>query len=191
MTTETRPTTAYRRPSDAELVARCRSGDEQAWGELVAHFSPQVHAIARRAYGLRVQDAEEIFQETFARAFQHLHALRDAAAFGSWIRSITRRLCIDHLGRTPPPQATDDDLEDLASDDRLELIDEAMAAQQALATLAMPAREVLERVLPSRRILRVDLPVARHSIRHDRQPDIQRARPSPRGPFPKAVTDQR
>ena len=53
--------------SDAELVARCRAGDEQAWAMLVDRFARYVYAIAVQGYRLSEQDSEDVFQEVFAR----------------------------------------------------------------------------------------------------------------------------
>src|SRR6266702_4400100 len=58
--------------SDSELVARCRSGDQQAWAELVDRFSRYVYAISVQAFRLPDADAEDVFQEVFARAYEHL-----------------------------------------------------------------------------------------------------------------------
>ncbi|MGZ4482607.1 MAG: RNA polymerase sigma factor, partial [Gaiellales bacterium] len=83
--------------SDARLVARCRQGDEVAWRELVERYSRYVYAITQQAYRLSLHDAEDVFQEVFARTFQHLHRLRDDGAIRPWIGQLTRRLCIDRL----------------------------------------------------------------------------------------------
>src|SRR3954465_827562 len=92
---------------DRELVARCRAGDQQAWSELVERFSRYVYAIAVQAFRLPEADAEDVFQEVFARAYQHLDKLRDDAAVRPWLAQLTRRLCIDRLRAarpaTPPP----------------------------------------------------------------------------------------
>ena len=53
--------------TDAELVARCRAGDLEAWNELVERFSRYVFAIATRGYRLTTSDAEGVFQEVFTR----------------------------------------------------------------------------------------------------------------------------
>jgi DNA-directed RNA polymerase specialized sigma24 family protein len=55
------------RLTDAELVARCRQGDEGAWAELVERFSRYVYAIAVQGFRLSEHDAEDDFQEDFAR----------------------------------------------------------------------------------------------------------------------------
>ncbi|TML30473.1 MAG: hypothetical protein E6G26_00610, partial [Actinobacteria bacterium] len=61
--------------SDSQLVARCRAGDQAAWSELVERFSRYVYAIAVQAFRLPEADAEDVFQEVFARAYQHLDKL--------------------------------------------------------------------------------------------------------------------
>src|SRR5436309_15554108 len=86
--------------SDRELVARCRAVDQQAWSELVERFSRYVYAISTQAFRLSEADAEDVFQEVFARAYQHLDKLRDDAAVRPWLAQLTRRLCIDRLRAT-------------------------------------------------------------------------------------------
>jgi RNA polymerase sigma factor (sigma-70 family) len=134
------------RLSDGELVARCREGDELAWRELVRRFAGIVYAVSRRAFGLRAHDAEEVFQEVFARTYEHLGDLREPDAVAYWIKQITRRLCVDRLrmrSEDPLPEA---DGELLTNDDEeLEAIDDAMAARQALDSLPDPCREILDR----------------------------------------------
>ena len=63
--------------TDAELVARCRSGEVLAWAELVERFSRYVYAISTQAFRLSPADAEDVFQEVFARTYEHLDRLRD------------------------------------------------------------------------------------------------------------------
>ena len=88
--------------TDAQLVARCRSGDQAAWNELVERFSRYVYAIAVRRSGSRPHDAEDVFQEVFARIYERLDRLRDDAAIRPWIAQLTRRVCIDRLRRGRP-----------------------------------------------------------------------------------------
>src|SRR3989442_1514502 len=92
--------------SDSELVARCRSGDQQAWAELVDRFSRYVYAISVQAFRLPEADAEDVFQEVFARAYEHLDGLRDDAAVRPWLGQLTRRLFIDRQPHLPVPGAT-------------------------------------------------------------------------------------
>src|SRR2546430_16495028 len=86
-----------RTESAAALVARCRTGDEEAWTQLVERFSRYVYAISTQGFRLRDQDAEDVFQEVFARVYERLDTLRSDEAVQPWIAQLTRRLCVDKL----------------------------------------------------------------------------------------------
>ncbi len=131
-------------PSDAELVARCRAGDEQAWHELVDRFSRYVYAIAMQAFRLSETDAEDVFQDVFARAYEHLDTLRDDDALRPWLAQLTRRLCIDKL-RAGARVFAVEDAEPEGFDDRLEELNEAVDVHDALAALPEHCREILDR----------------------------------------------
>ena len=132
--------------SDRELVARCRSGDQQAWAELVERFSRYVYAICVQGFRLPEADAEDVFQEVFARAYQHLDKLRDDAAVRPWLGQLTRRLCIDRLrASTRERPVTEEELETAVAEDRLAMLDEALAVHEALAATPEHCREILDR----------------------------------------------
>src|SRR3954464_5953205 len=132
--------------SDSQLVARCRAGDQQAWAELVERFSRYVYAIAVQAFRLSDADAEDVFQEVFARAYQHLDKLRDDAAVRPWLAQLTRRLCIDRLRATARERpVADEELAATDGEDRLTLLDEALTIQEALAAAPEHCREILDR----------------------------------------------
>jgi len=130
--------------SDAELVARCRRGDEGAWTELVERFSRYVYAICLRGFGLRGHDAEDVFQEVFARLYGGLHALREDGAVKPYLAQLTRRLCIDHL-RAGARQQPFEEPAGGELDETLERIDEALGVHEALARLPEHCREILDR----------------------------------------------
>jgi RNA polymerase sigma factor (sigma-70 family) len=130
---------------DAQLVARCRSGDEDAWRELVSRFSRYVYAICCQAYRLRQEDAEEVFQEVFSRAYQHLGKLRDDEAIRPWIGQLTRRLCIDRLRAGSREDIVDPETMPGGVDDKMETLDEAFAVHEAMAELSENCREILDR----------------------------------------------
>src|ERR1044072_8312264 len=94
--------------TDAQLVERCRAGDEAAWAALVECFSRYVHAIAIGAYRLSEADAEDVFQDVFARTYEHLDGLRDDDAIRPWLGQLTRRLCIDRLRAVRPTVELDE-----------------------------------------------------------------------------------
>jgi RNA polymerase sigma factor (sigma-70 family) len=129
--------------SDAQLVARCRAGDADAWRELVERYSRYVYAITQ-AFRLAEHDAEDVYQETFARAYERLHTLRNDEALRPWLASLTRRLCIDKLRASSREQVVDEpDVEPV--DDSLDELAEAFAVHEALAELPEHCREILDR----------------------------------------------
>jgi RNA polymerase sigma factor (sigma-70 family) len=128
---------------DAELVRRMRNGDEAAWAVFVERYSRYVYAIASRAYRLREHDAEDVFQEVFARAYTHLESLRSDEGIRPWIGQLTRHLCIDRL-RASGREEPEADIE-VAAAETIERIDEACVVHEALATLSPECREVVDR----------------------------------------------
>jgi RNA polymerase sigma factor (sigma-70 family) len=131
--------------SDAQIVARCRSGDEAAWRELVNRFSRYVYAIIGQGFGLKAENAEDVFQEVFARTYQHLGRLRDDEAIRPWIAQLTRRLCIDHIRAGSREQLTDEEIEPTELDETLSQLEEALSVHEALAELPEHCREILDR----------------------------------------------
>jgi RNA polymerase sigma factor (sigma-70 family) len=130
---------------DARLVARCRAGDQDAWRELVSRFSRYVYAICGQAFRLRRDDAEDVFQEVFARTFEHLDRLRDDEAIRPWIGQLTRRLCIDRLRAGAREELFDEDPGFGEADETIERLDEALAVHEAMSELPEHCREILDR----------------------------------------------
>ena len=130
--------------SAGSLVERCRLGDQQAWRELVTLHSRYVHAIARHAYRLSDADAEDVFQETFARVFESLETLRDDDALAGWIGQIARNLCVDQLRRKRGADLVGEEwLEAVAAPSRD--VDRALAVDRAMSALSARCAEVLDR----------------------------------------------
>ena len=132
-------------PTDAELVARCRAGDAAAWNELVERFSRYVYAIAVQGFRLSEHDAEDVFQDVFARVYERLDSLRSDEAIRPWIAQLTRRLCIDRMRSGGREEATDEIAELGEEDETLTRIDEAFAVHEAMAELTENCREILDR----------------------------------------------
>jgi RNA polymerase sigma-70 factor (ECF subfamily) len=127
------------------LVRRCRSGDAHAWAELVEQTSRYVYAIAVQVYRLSLHDAEDVFQETYTRAYEHLDDLRDDAALVPWLGQLTRRLCVDRLRSAAREAPAAEELEPADADETLARLDEALAVHEALRVAPEHCREVLDR----------------------------------------------
>jgi RNA polymerase sigma-70 factor (ECF subfamily) len=132
--------------SDAALVARCRAGDDDAWRELVERFSRYVYAIAVQGFRLGQQDAEDVFQDVFARVYERLGSLRDDEAVRPWIAQLTRRVCIDRLRSGARESDADiDELPELPAEDVLTALEDAFDVHDAMAELPENCRQILDR----------------------------------------------
>jgi RNA polymerase sigma factor (sigma-70 family) len=131
--------------TDAELVSRCRDGDPEAWNEFVERFSRYVYAICGRGFRLGQQDAEDVFQEVFARAYERLPELRSDDAVRPWLAQLTRRLCIDRLRLLSRDTPSEAELDEPEADDVLATLDDAMTVRAALDKVGDPCREILDR----------------------------------------------
>jgi RNA polymerase sigma-70 factor (ECF subfamily) len=105
--------------SDEELVARSRGGDLDSFNQLVVRWERPIYALAYRVIG-REEDARDVVQETFLRAFRALNGFKGQAKFSSWLYRITLNLCRDWIRRerrTPVAQAPEGvDLIELAGE---------------------------------------------------------------------------
>ena len=129
---------------DAELVGRCRAGDEQAWRELVERFSRYVFSICVQAFRLPEPDAEDVFQDVFARVYERLGQLRSDEAVRPWIAQLTRNCCVDRLRSASRVEPTDA-IDEAEVDEQLEQLEEAWALRELLAELSENCRDILDR----------------------------------------------
>ena len=80
--------------TDADVVARARDGDDEAFQALVDRHSQALFRLAWRMTG-NEGDAEDVVQETFLRAYRRLDRYESRAGFGSWLHRIAANCAID------------------------------------------------------------------------------------------------
>jgi RNA polymerase sigma-70 factor, ECF subfamily len=93
--------------TDEELVARATAGDQESFNQLVSRWERPIYALAYRTLG-REEDARDVVQEAFLRAYRGLRGFKGQAKFSSWLYRITLNLCRDWIRRerrTPVAQA--------------------------------------------------------------------------------------
>jgi RNA polymerase sigma-70 factor, ECF subfamily len=81
---------------DAELIARCRAGDCDAFEALYREHAPRLYALARRMTG-SPHEGEDLLQEIFLQVHRKLDTYRGDAALGTWIYRLAIRQCLDFL----------------------------------------------------------------------------------------------
>src|SRR5213082_929882 len=82
--------------TDEELVARSKTGDTESFNQLVKRWERPIFALAYRTLG-REEDARDVTQETFLRAFRALPGFKGDAKFSSWLYRIALNLCRDWI----------------------------------------------------------------------------------------------
>ncbi len=84
--------------TDEELVSRSRGGDPDSFNQLILRWERPIFALAYRVIG-REEDARDVCQETFLRAFRGLPGFKGQAKFSSWLYRIALNLCRDWIRR--------------------------------------------------------------------------------------------
>lgn len=147
--------------SDIALVRRARSGDFGAFELLFERHRTLVYRFAYQMSGKR-DDAEDIVQEAFVRAYEHLDRYRDEAKFTTWLLRIVSNLCTDQARMSNRRHAleqqeaagaldwmtspvSDDPVGNLEYDRRCDAVRRALAALPIHHRSAIVLRDVEER----------------------------------------------
>lgn len=130
--------------TDEELVARTVAGDPDSFNQLILRWERPIYALAYRVIG-RDEDARDVCQEAFLRAFRALPGFKGQAKFSSWLYRITLNLCRDWIRRqrrTPVVSAPEGvDIVELASaQGPVESIEDLVARKQLSQTVGEAMR---------------------------------------------------
>jgi RNA polymerase sigma-70 factor (ECF subfamily) len=82
-------------PSDGQLVTRCLAGDRSSFDDLIGRYQRQAVAVSYRLLG-NSQDALEVTQDAFLKAFSSLGTLQKPEAFGGWLLRIVSNLSLNY-----------------------------------------------------------------------------------------------
>lgn len=139
--------------TDDQLVQRCQSGDLDALGDVYARYERAVFRYAYHLLGHR-EDADDVMQETFFRAFRAMPTFRQDCSLHTWLLKICGNLCRDKMKaqiRRPEvaydPQVTENIIaDDRHSIDPAKIIEKRQTAElilRALRGLPEPQREII------------------------------------------------
>ena len=131
-------------PVSADLVARARNGDKQAWDALVERYAPLIWSICRR-HRLGDADADDVGQNVWLKLVDQLETIRVPAALPGWLITTTRRECCRILRAAPGARETGriDDTQAIADDHAPTAEEELLAAERHAAL-----REALTQLPP-------------------------------------------
>jgi len=91
--------------TDQELINKTLQGDTRAFGFLVVKYQSYVFTIVLRMVKVR-EEAEEVSQDTFVKAFESLSSFRGESKFSSWLYSIAYRKALDSLRKNKKHKAS-------------------------------------------------------------------------------------
>jgi len=89
---------------EARLVHLAQNGDIGAFEELVIEYENGIYNLAYRMLG-SPEDARDISQEVFLRAYRSLRSFREEASFSTWVYRIAKNACLDELRKRSKVQA--------------------------------------------------------------------------------------
>jgi len=93
--------------SEHELIRRARAGDQDAFAELVMMHADGVYGALRR-FGLDADEADEVAQEVFVRAWRGLARFEERSRFSTWLYRIAFNEAQRRLSRRPASRAEPD-----------------------------------------------------------------------------------
>jgi RNA polymerase sigma-70 factor (ECF subfamily) len=138
---------------EAELIRLCLAGDKDAFDALISRHYRGIHNMIYRMVG-NAEDAADLTQETFLRAYTRLETFQIGRSFTAWVRRIAANISIDHLrGRGEPSASLDERLEagieqadetpDSSPERRLEVSEDSRRVLAAVQKLPPKQRMVL------------------------------------------------
>jgi len=132
----------FREVEDPDLIARTKRGKVEAFNVLVSRWERRVFNYLLRLVSNR-EDAMDLSQEVFLKAYQNLGRLEDPARFGPWLFRIAHNEAFSQLRKKRPEVGLEGRRLDRRTPPRLEPIELSLAVESALARLSADQREAV------------------------------------------------
>jgi RNA polymerase sigma-70 factor, ECF subfamily len=97
--------------SDVELVRRAQQDDDRAFGELVTRYESKVYSLALKMVR-NPEDAEDVLQDTFLRAYRGIKSFQGHSTFSTWIYRITANSALMRLRKKQLPTVSIEDADE-------------------------------------------------------------------------------
>jgi RNA polymerase sigma-70 factor, ECF subfamily len=133
-----------RRVDDTLLIREAQRGNRAAFEELVRHYDQAVLRLALHLTGTE-QDAQDVYQDAFLKAYKNIGSFRFECSFYTWIYRIVTNLCLDHL-RKKSVRKEDAPVAKDADGGEYDLLDQVADIRSG----ANPERDLMRRQLGSR-----------------------------------------
>ena len=127
----------YAKSPEALIVSLARSGDRNAFAELVLRRQSWIRNLMRRCCG-ESNLADDLAQQVFLQAWRKIRHLQRSDRFGGWLKRLAINVWLQHLRRNDPLQGADENEEAIPA--RQNSTGLTMDLDRALATLPNPVR---------------------------------------------------
>ena len=135
------------REQEAMIVRKVLQGDVNAFEKLVTEYERAVYAIAQRMTG-NAEDAADMTQETFIKAYNSLSSFRGDSKFSVWLYRIANNVCLDFLrSRSRKPTVSLSTEDDDGEETQLDIADESQSPELLLESAL--TRDAVRRGLDS------------------------------------------
>lgn len=134
-------TLIFREVEDRDLVLRARKGQVEAYNALITRWESKIYNYLLRLTG-HAEDAMDLSQDVFLKAYQSLGKLEDVSRFSAWLYRIAHNEAMSHLRRQRP----EEELTELAprpSGPRMAPVEVTIAVEAALGRLPADQREAV------------------------------------------------
>ena len=132
----------FREVDDRDLVLRARKGQVESYNALVSRWETRIYNYLYR-FTANAEDAMDVSQDTFLKAFQNLARLDDAGRFGPWLYRIAHNEAISHLRRRKPESELTDRAVGGSQGGRMAPVEVTLAVESALSRLSEEQREAV------------------------------------------------
>jgi RNA polymerase sigma-70 factor (ECF subfamily) len=133
-------------PTDRDLILRAKRGDADAYSEIVTQHQTSVFNVCYRILHNR-NDAEDLAQETFMRAYNRLNTFDIEREFAPWIRRIAANLCLNHIESQKVTMQLDEERDEdktQSPSQQVEVKERSEQIRQALSSLPANYRVIVE-----------------------------------------------
>ena len=127
---------SYIEADDRQIVAWALEGDRHAFESLVGRYRDSIRTLYTKRYGVPADDADDLTQETFIKAFLRLEQFNPEYSFGQWIVTIARNTFIDFV--------------------RKRRDDTTLDCERALMSKAAPSPTPEERIIRSQQKIQIE-----------------------------------
>jgi RNA polymerase sigma-70 factor (ECF subfamily) len=132
----------FREVEDRDLVLRARKGSVESYNTLVSRWEKRIYNYLLRIIG-NTEDAFDLCQDAFLKAYQNLPKLDDAGRFGPWLYRIAHNEAISHLRRQRPESELVDQAVGGSAGLQMAPVEVSIAVESALARLSPEQREAV------------------------------------------------